>query len=233
MRAPTLATRVPMVPAYLSQLLTDAPEVRTDIGLTRLESRVIGELTLPSGRIIACDPMVEPDLPPFAVTVPPGTWPVGVTIAHAPDDQRIAAAWIRVSTVEPVRWEAAQRTGRPERESPAYGVDSGIGGFVSPEGAAVFATQLDDDTIETFQTALEAAYVPTREWAVVPIAGTDGLNIAACSSGLGDGSYASFWGYDPEGRVVCLLTDFGIAEATSGSEGESGERAPRPWWKFW
>ena len=223
-----------MIPAYLPRLLTDAPEVRTDIGLARLECRVIGDLKLPSGRIIACDPMVEPDLPPFAVTVPPGTWPVGVTIAHAPEDQRIAAAWIRVSAADPVRWAAAQRAGRPERESPAYGVDSGTGGFVSPEGAAVFATQLDDDSIEAFQAALEAEYVPTREWAVVPIAGTDGLNIAAFSSGLGDGSYASFWGHDADGGIVCLLTDFGIVEASSGRESESrSERALRPWWKFW
>ncbi len=223
-----------MVPAYLSQLLADAPDVRTEIGPGRLECRVIGDLKLPTGRIVACDPMVEPDLPPFAVTVPPGAWPVGVTIAHAPDDQRIAAAWIRVSAAAPVRWVPAQRAGRPEREAPAYGVDSGTGGFVSAEGAAVFATQLDDESIEAFQSALEADYVPTRECAVVPIAGTDGLNIAAFSSGLGDGAYTSFWGYDADDGLVCLLTDFRIVEPARGAEGVGGrEGALRPWWKFW
>jgi hypothetical protein len=223
-----------MVPAYLSQLLTDAPAVGTDVGPGRLECRVIGDLNLPSGRIVACDPMVEPDLPPFAETVPPGRWPVGVTIAHAQDDQRIAAAWIRVSAAEPVRWTPAQRAGRPQRESPAYGVDSGTGGFVSAEGALVFAAQVDDESVEAFQSALEAEYVPTREWAVVPIAGTDGLNIAAFSSGLGDGSYESFWGYGADGAIVCLLTDFRIVEPPSGSERASRVEGPlRPWWKFW
>ena len=223
-----------MIPTYLSQLIADAPGVSTELGAARLECRVIGELQLPSGRIIACDPLVEPDLPPFALVVPPGAWPVGVTIVHLPDDQRIAAGWVRVSAGKPVRWEPAQLAGRPARDAPAYGVDSGTGGFVSAEGAIAFAAQIDDDSIEAFQSTLEAEYVPTREWAVVPIAGTDGLNVAAFSSGLGDGAYVSYWGFDADEGIVCLLTDFRLMERPARREGSTtGEGAVRPWWKFW
>ncbi len=220
-----------MIPAYLSQLLVDTPEANTELGPGRLECRIIGELKLPSGRIVACDPVVEPDLPAFARAVPPGAWPVGVTIARLPDDERIAAAWIRISDDAPIRWEPAQLAGRPHRESPAYGVDSGTGGFVSAEGAAPLAAQLGDDSIEEFQARMEAEYVPTREWAVVPIPGTDGLNVAAFSSGLGDGAYVSYWGYDAGGEITCLLTDFRLMGRPERGERPAG--TVRPWWRFW
>jgi hypothetical protein len=220
-----------MIPAYLSQLVTDAPAVSTDLGPGRIECRMIGHLVLPSGRIVACDPAVEPDLPPFVVAVPPGSWPVGVTIAHLPEeDQRIAAAWIRLSHAEPVRWAYAQLAGRPERELPAYGVDSATGAFLSAEGAVALAAQLSDDFIEELQAAMEAEYVPTREWALVPIPGTQGLNVATFSSGLGDGAYVSYWGFDAAGGIACLVTDFEIV-----GRPDRGARAPRgrAWWKFW
>ena len=35
-------------------------------------------------------------------------------------------------------------------------------------------------------------------------------NIILFSSGLGDGYYPSYFGYDRDGSVVCLATDFGI-----------------------
>lgn len=223
-----------MIPVYLSQLLVDTPEAHTDLGRGQLECRIIGELALPTGRIVACDPVVEPDLPPFAIAVPPGAWPVGVTIARVPDDERIAAAWIRVSPSLPIRWETAQLVGRPPRESPAYGVDSGTGGFVSAEGAAPFAAYLVDDAIEAFQARMEAEYVPTREWALFPIPGTDGLNVAAFTSGVGDGAYVSYWGYDADGAIACLLTDFRLMGERAARERPCQEhRRGRPWWKFW
>jgi hypothetical protein len=29
-------------------------------------------------------------------------------------------------------------------------------------------------------------------------------------SGYGDGFYASYWGFDAEGQLVCLVTDFDL-----------------------
>ncbi len=37
-----------------------------------------------------------------------------------------------------------------------------------------------------------------------------GANIIAFSSGWGDGCYASYWGYDADGKIACLITDFGV-----------------------
>jgi hypothetical protein len=36
-----------------------------------------------------------------------------------------------------------------------------------------------------------------------------GLDVALFASGLGDGMYASYWGWS-KGELVCLVTDFGL-----------------------
>jgi hypothetical protein len=38
--------------------------------------------------------------------------------------------------------------------------------------------------------------------------------VIAFSSGWGDGSYPSFWGYDADSQPVALVTDFGVLDAT-------------------
>ncbi len=218
-----------MTPSWLSTLLSNAAGVESNGGPVRLEVRDIGELKLPSGRVIACDPVVEPDLRPFALSLPPGTWPVGITIAHFPGaDQRIAGAWIRASRSLPVRWEPARIAGMGDSPDTAYGVDSGTGGFVSPEAAASLAARLDDAFMDELTAQMDSVYVHTRSWAVVPVPGTDGLNVVAFSSGFGDGAYGSYWGYDDAGTIACLLTDFGVI----GRGGRDSTPA-RPWWKLW
>jgi hypothetical protein len=36
------------------------------------------------------------------------------------------------------------------------------------------------------------------------------LDVVMCLAGEGDGSYASYWGLDKDGAVVCLATDFAL-----------------------
>ena len=80
---------------------------------------------------------------------------------------------------------------------------------------------------EEAAAAMQAQYADTREWAVLPVPGAAGLDVALFSSGMGDGAYSSYWGFDAGGQAVCLLTDFDIL----GRQGEGA--AAKPWWKFW
>ena len=41
----------------------------------------IGELHVPTGQIVVCDPLVLPDMPPLNKTVKPGNYPVKIYIA--------------------------------------------------------------------------------------------------------------------------------------------------------
>lgn len=40
----------------------------------------------------------------------------------------------------------------------------------------------------------------------------NGHNLAAFSTGYGDGFYATYVGYDQKGKICRLLTDFGVVE---------------------
>lgn len=81
--------------------------------------------------------------------------------------------------------------------------------IVRSEQAA--ARQEDDE--ELFD-ALMKTYVHTWSWTDLVLDEVTGANLIAFSSGWGDGSYPSFWGYDADGQRVGLVTDFGVLDAS-------------------
>src|SRR5688500_15417555 len=105
---------------------------------------VIGELNLPSGKVVACDGFViDSNTPPFSLAVPPGKYPVVLTLARSRpgDDERVAYAAIRFAPAKPARWEMAVGAGNDPKslkadEVFAYGVDSGTGCFMDPVALA-------------------------------------------------------------------------------------------------
>jgi len=50
--------------------------------------------------------------------------------------------------------------------------------------------------------------------ASVEVDPTTHANVVAFASGFGDGTYPSYAGFDRDGRVVVVLTDFGILDAS-------------------
>src|SRR5260370_31089009 len=92
------------------------------LGDFRVECREIGQLVVPTGRLVACDPLVFPETRPFRKHVPAGRYPVILSIAHIPPaagkgvvDQRIACAMLCLSRRVPRQWEMAVQTGQPLR----------------------------------------------------------------------------------------------------------------------
>ena len=74
------------------------------------------------------------------------------------------------------------------------------------------AARHEDD--EEFFEALSRTYVPTWSWTNLILDEASGANVIAFSSGYGDGSYPSYWGYDLAGQRVALVTDFGVLDAS-------------------
>lgn len=177
-----------------------------------------GTLKLPSGRISAADPFIAlSDAKPFAQTVPSGAFPVRLAVAHFPaGGLRIAFARVDFSGAEVVRWSLAVPGGQDiatlkDDEIFGYGVDAGTGAFFDPaaSGAAARLLAANPDAWKDWQTEGEAngpkvvgPYVFLLD---LPL---DDANAIMFSSGWGDGFYASWFGYDADGNVAALVTDF-------------------------
>jgi hypothetical protein len=93
-----------------------------------------------------------------------------------------------------------------ENEIFGYGVDAGTGCFMDAEAAKILAGR--EDGHEFYEQVIEPVY---DEWADIPL-NEDGLNMILFRSGWGDGFYASYWGFDENDEVACLVTDFAVLD---------------------
>ncbi|MEV8506101.1 DUF4241 domain-containing protein [Actinoplanes sp. NPDC051475] len=73
----------------LDRLLTEGAHHFDDTHDYRLTMIPIGAVTLPTGHVVACDPLSGPDeMPPFTVTVPPGRYGLRAWVAVAQPARR-------------------------------------------------------------------------------------------------------------------------------------------------
>jgi hypothetical protein len=202
---------------------------RTDfLGEFHVERRPVGRMIVPTGRLVACDPLVFPETRPFRKRVPPGKYPVVLSIAHirprprSGADERLACAMLCLSSRSPQRRQMAVKAGQrlaalKRDEFYGYVVDSGTGCFMDYSAAKLLERRMRRETDFFLQIidAKKQVYKNTRSWVDFPLDDSTGLNLIAFSTGFGDGTYASYWGYDSAGEVACLVTDFDILERTT------------------
>lgn len=203
--------------------------VDEDYGPFILYQQDLGELLLPSGQLVACDALAQFPQKPFANELAPGSYRTTLSIAqYEGGDERVACAVLHANRGIPVSWEVALVSGQdPEtlkEDDPAgFPVDSGTACLVSLEGhltlqqlfkkanriLSVFQRKKKEPW-EIIADEMDKSYKHTRSWANFVIDPGTGLNLVACSSGLGDGLYSSYWGFDAQHRVAALLVDFGL-----------------------
>ncbi|MCM4080568.1 DUF4241 domain-containing protein [Paractinoplanes hotanensis] len=189
----------PLQPRGLASLFRDGAERTVGDRRMRLATRPAGKLNLPSGRLVAADPSsLDYGDEPFLTTVPPGTYPVTVSLATFTDDlahTRVAAMRIDISDRHPVRWEPALRDGQDlldlgYGEFFGFGVDAGLACFV------------DEDNRERLTDEWQS--LELRDPRFVTLSGGD---MIAWSSGWGDGAYPTWIGRDHSGRVTSFIAD--------------------------
>lgn len=204
----------------------------------RFDIRAAGDLVLPTGTIVVCDPAISGDYPAFARRVAPGRYAVVLSIAIIGNDQRVAYAMIRFAEGQVSQWELAVLGAAGPRETTAetegYGVDSATGCFMD----RIVAQRLNEEherysrkEVSRWRGFLEQVgrtYVDTWSWANVTFDPETGANLVAFSSGYGDGFYSSYFGFDAAGTLVCLVTDFGVIHVWTAPKNPH-----KPWWKFW
>lgn len=180
----------------------------------------VGELILTSGRLVACDPLVNPNSDPFEITLTPGRYPVILSVAHNKKNngQRVAYAMLRLSDRTPTRWELATVPGEdlsllPEGKIFGYGVDAGTGCFMDADVAqiiddSIYAETENEILVYQLLDMLEKTSKHTWCWADMRVDAESQANVIAFSSGWGDGIYATYFGYDAEDNIVSVVTDF-------------------------
>ncbi|PRY27635.1 uncharacterized protein DUF4241 [Pseudosporangium ferrugineum] len=82
MVADTLSGMAVDIGEMLDRLLTEGAHRFDDAHDCRMTMIPLGEVTVPTGRIVACDPLIHPgETPPFTVTAPPGRYPLRAWVA--------------------------------------------------------------------------------------------------------------------------------------------------------
>ncbi|MBT2439921.1 DUF4241 domain-containing protein [Streptomyces sp. ISL-36] len=185
----------------------------------------VGELALPTGRVVACDPFVHlgsGGIEPFTTAVAPGRYPVEAAVATlvrpgaetGPHPHtRIAAVRLVLKDTPAVSWELALLPGQDAAELGddeffGYGVDAGTGCFCDASAEHAFPGTEDEEG------AVWAAMETIGHGPAVFMAqGEDGHNLAGFTSGWGDGCYPTWIGRDEAGEASCFVTDFLIVPA--------------------
>lgn len=214
-------------PAFDPMFQNGARYVLGDGTEAAVEVQDAGTLNLATGNVTACDPFwgaqVERQVAPFTVTVPPGRYPVAISLARSlldsPDPVALLGAAVKLTVRdEPVvAWEVALQ---PEQDPATLqpdqiytmGVDSGHGSLLDASAVGVLA-QLDEPGSE-LDRLFEQVW--SKEWANLVVDQASGLNIVVFHCGLGDGGYATWIGRDAAGEPACFVVDLRVFSDSFG-----------------
>ncbi|MFJ5921329.1 DUF4241 domain-containing protein [Kitasatospora sp. NPDC092948] len=209
---------MPLAAPDVARLFT--PGSQYDLGSDRTATVVAlpeTELALPTGRLVACDPVVGlvDENEPFLVVVPPGRYPVTLAVvevrnAYGPgsSDTRTAAALLRVGDRPAVWWQLALSEGQDEQalgqdDFFGYGVDAGAGCFLDASAVGPIGELVEQDADPVVDAIHDAGHRP----ATVADPAT-GHTMVAFRTGWGDGHYPTWVGHAEDGQVVCFVSEF-------------------------
>src|SRR5687768_16430184 len=127
-------------------------DLKSVLSNVNLEEIPIGELHLPTGKIIASDPFFIDNRKPFKTKVSPGNYPVKLLMHKIGEDHyRVAFAKIQFADKPATHWTLAltenitdkEIEGLKQGEFFGYGVDAGLGCFTDLETRAIFTEVMD------------------------------------------------------------------------------------------
>lgn len=182
-----------------------------------IEVKQLCDIHLPTGKIVANDPICLYEFEPFSIQVKPGIYPVYIYIYHLKTDQRVAFAEIRFNEEIPTQYEFAvveknEKIRFKNIKYSNYGVDSGTGGFMDHELAVHiqnYSQEQSDELFADMRDMIEETYVST--FSTLDYTPKDEeANIVGFSSGWGDGGYISYFGYNDKSQVCNLITCFDV-----------------------
>jgi hypothetical protein len=193
-------------------------------GQAVVEVHEVGLLHLATGRLVAGDPFwVDTQAPAFTVTVPPGDYPVDVSMARTerrradpgyPGPAPLgAAARLTIRQKRATTWEMALLPGEDIADlgpGEFYGmpVDTGTAAFLDASAVARWSRRLNRQAWEEDPESAEidSAIARSEPINVVVDRSTD-LNLVIFSCGMGDGSYPVWIGRTSSGEPAAYIAD--------------------------
>jgi hypothetical protein len=176
----------------------------------------IGKVKITSGQIIICDPLhIDEYGIPFTQAFPTGEFPVQLSVLRMGEEESLAFARINFSDEPVVKWEKALRPKPAEipfggEDIPEYCVDGGVAAFLDKDAAKA----LDPKSVADYDGAVfEEMYKHHHLGWRYAMYNFGQHNLAAFTTGLGDGCYPTYIGFDANGKPCRLLTDFGLFDA--------------------
>ncbi|KQX92225.1 DUF4241 domain-containing protein [Variovorax sp. Root473] len=190
-----------------------------------LQRQHCGDLNVTSGRIVACDPLVQPEREPFVRSVS-GRGAFPVEVLQGGGRHALAVLWLRERgslQASDLQWEAALLEGQSQDdlggdEFYGYPVDAGVGCFMDVDGAKAMAERearesaTNPEYVSYYDDVLGADLASADIADHYPLGAGSANNVLIFSAGWGDGSYPSFWALDAAGEPVALVTDFMVMQ---------------------
>ncbi len=220
--------------------------VEKKIGEMEIDTLNIGEVNLPTGEILACDPLVElGEAETFLQKTPIGKFPVKIAVVLSEDyGDRYACVKVEFNKNKPVVYELAvtgnekEMDGAEEDEFYGFGVDAGMGCVADKKSQDEYSKywkkleeegNADNPYDDIFEELLEESFKKfpkyqrdCGDWANFIIPDTD-LNIPIFASGWGDGYYPSYFGYDEKGELCGFYILFIDIEREYSDEDDEDE----------
>lgn len=208
---------MPYTPDLDALLTVGARFERGDITYA-VEVHQLDDVVLPTGKVIACDPLVFADgASPFTVSVAPGTYALRAWVAlllRGEDvlQRRVVALQLVVRNAPAARWEMALIDGDDLSALAGdgffgYPVDAGTGTLADMVAVRAIATW-DYDRVEEHYIPAQVPVEPVPGVAAAVTDEATGANVVVVTTGWGDGQYPTFIGYTGEQQVACFVTDF-------------------------
>jgi len=202
----------------------------------------IGDINLPTGRIIAADPFFTDGQKPFSRTVEPDKYPVYIYVSEIDKlHHRIAYAKIKFRPEEATKWilaltndlTEAELNDLAEDEFYGFPVESGLAAFLDEETNAQFIAKMDaleeakpdanyyDEVLAEQFRAYSGKNTFSRElgdWNDHRISDDTDNNVIMFASGWGDGYYPAYWGLNDNGDTIELAIDFLISDFNADAD---------------
>lgn len=183
-----------------------------------IESFEVGVISLVSGRLVACDPLITNDMKPFKVSFPKGDFTV---IVHKERETGcIAYVEIIFGKETVTHWEMAITDGQNiadlnDNEIFGYPVQSGMGCFMDVDTQdklnlleREIYNKKGDLFMGIYEEFFHQYFSGGEQYAFLNPDESNTGNIFAFEAGFGEGFYASYIGFNAESKPVKIITEF-------------------------